>query len=66
MHFVLAFILWYALMFKDPKELNLKNQIKIFSKGIRQNLIKLLNWVSTKDLGIISTLSIIQTLTPSS
>jgi hypothetical protein len=36
MHFVLAFILWCALLFKDPKELNFKNQTKIFSKGIRQ------------------------------
>jgi hypothetical protein len=66
MHFVLAFILWCPLLFKDPKELNLKNQTENFSKGIRQNLIRLLDWVSIKDPGIIPTLSIIQTLAPSS
>jgi hypothetical protein len=66
MHFVLAFILWCALLFKEPKELNFKNQTENFSKGIRQNLIRLLDWLSVKDPGIIPTLSIIQTLTPSS
>jgi hypothetical protein len=56
MHFVSAFILWCGLLFKDPKALNFKNQTKIFSKGIRQNLIRLLDWVSIKDPGIIPTL----------